>query len=179
MDASFFQHVIANRSIMKHAFWKSQCAVRRRVSSSRAGKRNSNSGSSSTNRYACIVVNSYLYTKNNLFQDMLTDIYYISVHAAPQYFLRFTMGVGWNLLQDYFLGLPEHTWEKRNFFNNAVFDLFAFFKNVNDFLEITHEMVHVYNPRPFAGCRTCKVHPKLPAAPNGQLPLMTGVFISC
>ncbi len=30
-------------------------------------------------------------------------------HAAPQYFLRFTMGVGRNLLQDDFLGLPEHT----------------------------------------------------------------------
>ncbi len=70
MDASFFQHVIANRSIMKHAFWESQCAVRRRASSSRAGKRSSNSGSSSsssTNRYVCIVA------------DMLTDIYYITV----------------------------------------------------------------------------------------------------
>ncbi len=73
----------------------------------------------------------------------------LSAHAAPQYFLRFTMGVDRNLLQDDFLGLPEHTREKRIFFNNAVFDLFAFFLNVNDFLEITHEMVHVYNPRPF------------------------------
>ncbi len=51
-----------------------------------------------------------------------------TVHAAPQYFLRFTMGVGQNLLQDDFLGLPVHTWEKRIFFNNTVFDLFAFFK---------------------------------------------------
>ncbi len=30
-------------------------------------------------------------------------------HAAPQYFLRFSMGVGRNRLQDDFLGLPEHT----------------------------------------------------------------------
>ncbi len=49
------------------------------------------------------------------------------LHAAPQYFLRFTMGVGRNFLRDDFLGLPEHTWEKRFFFNNAVFDLLAFF----------------------------------------------------
>ncbi len=33
----------------------------------------------------------------------------VACHAAPQYFLRFTMGVGRNLLQDDFLGLPEHT----------------------------------------------------------------------
>ncbi len=33
----------------------------------------------------------------------------VAEHAAPQYFLRLTMGVGRNLLQDDFLGLPEHT----------------------------------------------------------------------
>ncbi len=42
--------------------------------------------------------------------------------------ITFENQVGRNFLQDYFLGLSEHTWEKRNFFNNAVFDLFAFFK---------------------------------------------------
>ncbi len=37
-------------------------------------------------------------------------------HAAPQCFLRFTMGEGRNFLKDDFLGLPEHTKKKEFFF---------------------------------------------------------------